>query len=545
MKHELSAAHNAAVNRRRRVIVNYDTNFGSPSIFVPLAGKDMEEIVSDYFSMVDEPGVTMDSIWWCWLDGNYANYPSEVLPVWELPGLKSWWEAGIDPVRLFCEETRKRGKEAFFSYRLNGTDMTSIAPLSRPLYKDAHPDWLIHTWESYGNPGYWNFAKRGVREYKIQILKEIAENYDYDGIEIDFARVPVTLPPGRQWENRGHLTTFMRAARKMTLEEEENRGRPFLLAARVPETLEGCHFDGIDVETWAREQLVDLFILGNRSFDVDIAAFRRISDGTGIKLYPCVDDHHATDGYLHPPIEVLRGVYSSWWHQGADGIQTFNFEHTLPARDERVRLLHRQSYREMARPGNLRHMDKTFVLQRRGGGHGSTVVPNPEEWTTPRWMYYITNMLAPLPADLSDDGKADTLLMVYIADDLSSESTAVAAVSIHVLLSDPSAADQPLSGRLQPANIVTSKVHTLETIPPASDIVENLELRVNNALLDSPSADGGWLVFPARPDQFAIGNNLIGMRVNRRDVKAHDPMSIEKLEVHVRYSSSQSQYNAT
>ncbi|SVC80356.1 uncharacterized protein METZ01_LOCUS333210, partial [marine metagenome] len=288
------------------------------------------------------------------------------------------------------------------------------------------------------------------------------------------------------------------------------------------------------------EQLVDLFILGNRSFDVDIAAFRRISDGTGIKLYPCVDDHHATDGYLHPPIEVLRGVYSNWWHQGADGIQTFNFEHTLPSRDERVRLLHQQSYREMARPGNLRHMDKTFVLQRRGGGQGSTVVPNPEDWSTPRWMYYITIMLAPLPADLSNDWKADTLLMVYIADDLSPESNAVPAVSIHVLLSDPSAADQPLSGRLQPANIVTSKVHTLETIPPASDIVEYLELRVNNALLDSPSADRGWLVFPARPDQFAIGNNLIGIRVNRRDSERHHPMSIEKLEVHVRYSSDQS-----
>src|SRR5262249_28346074 len=38
--------------------------------------------------------------------------------------------------------------------------------------------------------------------------------------------------------------------------------------------------------------------------------------------------------------------------------------------------------------------DKTFVVQRRGGGHGTTVVPDPADWPTPRWMYYLTNMLS-------------------------------------------------------------------------------------------------------------------------------------------------------
>src|SRR5439155_13591891 len=213
----LSAAHLAAVNRKRRVIVNFDTNFGAPSILRELAGMDIDRLVKAYFSMIDEKGVQIDSVWWCWLDGNYANYPSKVLPVWDLPGLRKWWKAGIDPVRVFAAETRKRGLETFFSYRLNGTDMTDIRPLTKPLFKTLHPDWLIRTWESYGNPGYWNFAVPGVRKYKVQILQEIAENYDYDGLEIDFARVPINLPPGRQWENRGHLITFLREVRSITL----------------------------------------------------------------------------------------------------------------------------------------------------------------------------------------------------------------------------------------------------------------------------------------------------------------------------------------
>ena len=144
-------------------------------------------------------------------------------------------------------------------------------------------------------------------------------------MEIDFARVCPVLPPGQQWENRDAVTDFMRSVRSMLLRVGERRGRPCLLAARVPENLVGCRMDGLDVETWAREELVDIFTLGCRSFDVDVAAFRRITEGTHIRLYPVLDDHHSTDGYRFPPIEVFRGVMANWLHQGADGLQTFNF----------------------------------------------------------------------------------------------------------------------------------------------------------------------------------------------------------------------------
>lgn len=67
MKQRLSQAHLAAVNRRRRVVVNFDTNFGSPPVVIPLAGADIEGVVRDYFSMIDDPDVEIGSIWWCWV----------------------------------------------------------------------------------------------------------------------------------------------------------------------------------------------------------------------------------------------------------------------------------------------------------------------------------------------------------------------------------------------------------------------------------------------------------------------------------------------
>ncbi|MFM8224193.1 MAG: hypothetical protein ACKOJF_35275, partial [Planctomycetaceae bacterium] len=206
-------------------------------------------------------------------------------------------------------------------------------------------------------------------------------------------------------------------------EIEKQRGRPFLLAARVPENLMGCHFDGLDVETWARENLVDILVLGCRSSDVDIAAFRRLTRGTGIKLHPCFDFHHVSDGYgnQYTTIEVVRGVYANWWNQSPDGVHTFNLMGPSP---ESAQIFpggyrppwetQRQVFREVGSPETLQHKDKVFHVQRRGGEQGSP----PSDFITPRWGYFCTNLFAPLPVVLANDGQADTLLTLAVADDL-------------------------------------------------------------------------------------------------------------------------------
>ena len=156
-----------------------------------------------------------------------------------------------------------------------------------------------------------------MRQITVESLREVAERYDFDGIQLDFARHVPCLSLGRQWELRYHVTDLVRSVRRMLLEVERKRGRPFLLAAKVPQNLKGCRIDGFDVEVWAAENLVDIFTLGSRSMDVDLASFRRITAGRNIKLQPCFDDHHTTDGYRCVPIEVLRGVFANWWQQAA------------------------------------------------------------------------------------------------------------------------------------------------------------------------------------------------------------------------------------
>ena len=301
----LSEAHVEAVNRQRRVIQNFDVLLIDPDAY-----ESIDALVENRFTFLDDPETCTDSVWWNWTEGNVVPYASQRLPTYNVPGYRRWLEEGVDIVGIFLEETRRRGLEVFYTHRINGGDndpnykedkgayQDDSDNVYRVPFKEEHPEWMIP--RSYNKSPSLNFEFEGVRQYVLANLTEVAENFGFDGLELDFARNPPVVPPGKQWALRDCVTEFMRSMRSMTLGVEERRGRPFLLAARVPENILGCHYDGLDVEAWARDQLVDLFVMGCRNFEVDVAAFRRATQGRPIKLYCALDDHHSSDGYCAP-----------------------------------------------------------------------------------------------------------------------------------------------------------------------------------------------------------------------------------------------------
>ena len=481
-------------------------------------------------------------------------WASKRLPRYNVPGYQRLIEEGVDIVSVILQETRKRGLEVFYSHRMNGGDNDpqfreekgSYIDDDENLYlvpfKEDHPEWMIA--RPYTKSPALNFEFEGVREYVLGNLSEIAEEFDFDGIELDFARNPPYFPPGRAWQLRGCMTDFMCSLRAMCLEVAEKRGRPFLLAARVPENLTGCHYDGLDVQSWARDRVVDLLVLGCRNFEVDVAAFRRSVTGGPIKLYCALDDHHSTDAYSAPAIEVLRGVFANWYHQGVDGIQTFNWKYA-PDAGELHWPLHLQAYRELGDPERIRLVDKVFVVNRRGGGHGPSVIPNPEDWTTPWRGYFNSNMFSQLPAGLANDGKADTMLTVHVGDDVNAAADRVREILLRLLLNDPEATDEPESERLES---VLVREHVVPpraggpgpmphwTQPPRKGIEQDVEVRVNNILLPQAREQHGWLLFEMTPVQLATGGNLVGVRVlNRPSGGVAKEVLVEKLEISVTY----------
>ena len=357
---ELSKDHIKAVHRRRRIVMMQDA-YGDGHGATPLGG-DFDSWLRYRFSYLDELETQIDAIWWDM--AALAVYPNQGFPADVQARFNAWSTAGNDPLKALVDGTHGRGLEAFFNHRISEVELDG----KTFHLKTENPDWVIPTWWPHGM---WNLAAPGLQDFKLRNLRYLAENYEFDGLQIDFARHTPILPPGRQWELRGRVTGFIRRVRLMLLDVAKKRGRPFLLAVRVPKSVEGAKQDGFDLESWARERLVDIFTIGTRSLEVDVASFLAIARGRDIKIQPCWDDHHASDAYQWQPIEFLRGAYSNWWRQGADSVVTWNWSNATrktclklginPGPDS-----HDQGLQELGNLESMRLRDKMFALDRRG-----------------------------------------------------------------------------------------------------------------------------------------------------------------------------------
>ena len=534
---ELSQEHAAAVSRRRRIAVLCDAK-GPFSL-------ERGQLIDYHFGYADEPGSQIDGIFWDLAFSRWALYPSKVLE--PLDVAREWAARNGDWVQILLDESHKRGLEAFWSQRMNPLDLQRQWPAPGPdgeTYKDqvkvrhplkkAHPEWVL---QGERDRQWWNYAVPAVRAYQLSLLREVAEKYDFDGIHLDFSRSWHCLPPGRQWHYHGAMTEFIRSVREMTLKVENKRGRPCLLAAKVPSTLEKCRSEGLDVQTWAQQNLVDMLMLGYRSMEVDVGGFLRATAGTNIKLLPCHDTHHCTDGYLCPPVEFLRGVYANWWQQGADAVATMNwcsrvdyyqFDGSPPLCPEAERdwkrvkeVAEQQAYHEIGSPETLFRKDKIFVVERYGEGYETGLGKNDK---------------AQLPTPLCDDGRP-TNVRVMIGDDLRADADALKQVVLRLILYGAQAG-------------------------------EKLAADMNSAPLDVAAQDFQWKdcqirkpepqLFPAGPGSrsllpipgqkllrmdFAVpsrlcrlGENHVSVRVVKRMLREQGgSISIEKLEVHVSY----------
>ena len=96
---ELSPQHLEAVNRRRRIVVQYDAQ--------ELYGVDFATWLDYRFRYIDEPGTQIDSVWWDVGRLGQVLYPSKFLDRLENADLQKWRDQGIDFVGRLIAETRK------------------------------------------------------------------------------------------------------------------------------------------------------------------------------------------------------------------------------------------------------------------------------------------------------------------------------------------------------------------------------------------------------------------------------------------------------
>ena len=273
------------------------------------------------------------------LNANYQRtcYQSKVWSsFWDIPepdpkgsGWMLAWRAvraGVDVFEICIQRCREKGISPWLSMRMNDWHN-----LHNP--EIACPRWWEHPELRLSPKGTFDFAHSEVRDYHFELVVEFLQQYEIDGVELDWMRGPPFFKPDQAEAGCKWLTEFMRNVRQAADRCSDRLGRKLGIAVRVPGVPEHAAGFGLDAVTWAREGLVDILIPTAvwmpTDFDMPMEAWReqigardrpfRLAAGSDLWVR-CTSN----GAKMKSTPESLRGFSASMLSRGADAIYLFN-----------------------------------------------------------------------------------------------------------------------------------------------------------------------------------------------------------------------------
>lgn len=255
-----------------------------------------------------------------------AKWPSSEKQRFE--NLNAFFDRGVDPYAIMLAETKRRGREALLTFRMNddhGDDFLHTQ------FMVDHPDWLLGT-ERYRGKGAMDFGREGVRDYTVRLIDEAVRRYDCDGIELDFNRFPTFFKDGTTDQRVAKMNSLVERVRKMLDQIGRERGRRLILAVRVPSnygrtppTPETARQIGCDVPAWVKSGWVDFVTVSEFLFergDLPIDQWKR-----AIATVPVFGGIECTrgGGKKNLSADEYRAAATQIIKSGADGAYLFNF----------------------------------------------------------------------------------------------------------------------------------------------------------------------------------------------------------------------------
>ena len=338
-----SANNAASLLKPNSLIVNQaaDAIVGYLKLEKPLGGGATREMAETaLLGLVDQYESTRVShVFWnvCY---QRAAYRSDAwASYWDVPdpdkNTSSWprkyyelHRLGIDDAfALLIPRCRERGISPWVSLRMNDMHYNHDPHRMNPFWNDNPQFW------NRKKPGFDNgfdFTRTEVRTHYMKLVEEVMTRWDVDGVELDWMRFPNHFQVGNAEKGRAALTAFMRETRAKSLAAAQRLGHPVGIAVRVPSTPEFAFELGLDVETWAREGLVDVLIPCSRwrpSFpDVPVQQWRTLV-GQDCRIVPGTDlwiRGTRGGGVAATGMAPIRGFTASMLDRGADAIYLFN-----------------------------------------------------------------------------------------------------------------------------------------------------------------------------------------------------------------------------
>ncbi len=537
------------------IIYNWDGNPLSYSEYP----QSVEQLLEKSYAPIRDTQV--GAHFWC-VGEHEAKWPSQDLPmagdavgrvyetVWNMrkaESIRAMFERGEDPYGDMVRYGHQIGVDVWASVRMNDNHFWSLDPTDgevsnrgknplwwwssrrKPLTVDEmtrttasyltqerkdHPEWTlgesVEPWVATS----WNMAIPQVRERRLKLISEALRQSDWDGVELDWQRHGFHLPTHDGYRLSYVLTDLQRAVRALADEIAQDRRRPFHVAVRVASTLESCRRIGYDIQTWAGEGLCDLIVPGGNSgtdSDIDMDGFRRIIEGTDIKLYPGLDtDFRLRANRLMPHQQWseawIRGEAAKLWHQKADGMYAFNWHANSQTR--------RGLLTTIGSPATLEASNKVYAAL-----HG----------------VHAARGTLRHGADKHDRIHAET------------------SVTLHPSLTEEGPVFH-LPFHDDPADALEFTVELQIEIEHFSPTVDRVAVQLNghdpgqpsvrNAAAEDPDdpamvSENSWLVWSIDPGLLSMGVQELKVRLIERDARLSVPLVIRHVEIHVEHAAKE------
>lgn len=269
------------------------------------------------------------------------------------PGIRGLRREGTDSLKVVTSHLHAKGKEVLVAIRMNDTHHRSLSRDNPqcPRFALENPQFVIKQPDGRTNETALDYSHEQVREHRLAIMREIAEGYNVDGLELNFVRWAKHFPRDEGREKAPIMTKYVGRIRDMLDAAARKRDRErLILGVRVPESIDACWLAGIDIETWVRQGWIGYIVVStwnNTDPQLPVDEFARFAKPAGVDtivvmgnmigtIYdgpPKILDRpvamsakHKTDSYLGMLITEAeaRGAAANYYTWGADSISFWN-----------------------------------------------------------------------------------------------------------------------------------------------------------------------------------------------------------------------------
>jgi len=256
-------------------------------------------------------------------------------------------EAGVDWLAETSTACRQRGVAPWVSIRMNDLhghrnfpgSFFNLPMLKRKEMRLHHSTYPGMAGDLTYREGL-NYELKEVRDFMFTQIREVVEDYDFDGLEIDWWRQPLCCEPTASLQTLAMMTDWFREVRAMTERRAAKTGRPYYLGMRIPGRLETLKSIGIDVVTLCQEGTLDFICpsgFWRTAWDMPHDDLRR-QVGERTTIYGVIEEganaiptwspqYNLTKEirYISSSPEMLHANAAGKLVLGADGIEWFNF----------------------------------------------------------------------------------------------------------------------------------------------------------------------------------------------------------------------------